>query len=213
MFRRRRFTRRRPIRRRITPRRMFRARKSLKISRKFVHSYTRHNTLTNITSASSGLVTTLSWDFASMNGSTKFSTIYKYFRINAVRYTFIVDQNNSQVGTASAFAPEITSCINRDPTPIVPATESDILNFPSSKTTCLTNGRKHVVYIKKPNVDISTSTVPIPTGRQWFPCFAGVGTSLNGTTFNGISFFIKNLNAQTSIRVYRKDYFQLKGIY
>ena len=212
MFRRRRFARKRIARRRITPRRYFRARKSLKIARNFVHSFTRTTLLSNLGSAGNNVVSSLITQFSTINGAAEFATLYKFYRINAVKWTFYVDQSDSLVGN-TVTSPQLTTVVNRDINGgLAPSTESDLLQFKSARTKCLSSGIKMTVYVKNPSMDSNNSAVPVNMKKQWFPCYLGAPT-LNNTQFAGMSYLYKGLDTNTSIRVYRKDYLQFKGMY
>lgn len=215
MFRRRRFARRRIARRKITPRRFFRARKSLKIARQFVHSFVRTTVLTDLDSVTPGnnTVSSLVTTFSTINGAAEFGALYKFFRINATKWTFFCDQPNAQTGQAGVTAPQFTSVVNRDISgPTAPSTESDLLQFRSAKTKTLTNGIKHTVYVKYPTMDVQSTALPSPMSKQWYPTYA-TGAALNPTQFDGVTFLFKGLDIETNIRVYRKDYLQFKGMY
>jgi len=206
----RRFARRRTSRRRITPRRFFRARKSLKIARSLVHSYVRNTVLTPLTAAGNNAVFTYTWEYNTMNSAQEFSVIYEYFKINAVRWTFYVDQGDSIVGTNLVTSPQLTTAIVRDVSGLTISTENHLLEYRTARTKCLMNGIKHTVYLKHPSFENLQSFQP-PYRGAWFPTLNQAG-ALSAEVFQGLKFLFKGLNTNTTIRVYRKDYLQFKGI-
>lgn len=204
MFRRRRFAARRRFRpRRVTPRRYFRARKSLKIARRFVHNFVRTDKLNNLTTDG---ITDYTVGLNDITGNTEFAVLYRYFMIRAIKYTFYAYRTNADVGGTGVQVPRITTVINRDGATL--STESDLLQMPSARTTTLDNGRKHVVYIKKPTFD-STTFVSKPNSF-WVPCYSS-GTTVNTLSFRGMTVSVAGLTTDSNqIAIYRKVYLQCK---
>lgn len=212
MRRRSRFARRSTFRRRITKKKYFRARKALKIARTFVHSFVRTTLLSDLASAGNNTVQSFITQFSTINGAAEFAALYKFYRINAVKWTFFVDQSDSLVGN-TVTSPQLTTVVNRDINGgVVPSLEADLLQFRTARTKTLSSGIKMSVYVKAPSMDSNNSAVPVNMKKQWFPCYLTPPT-LNNTQFAGVSFLYKGLDTNTHIRVYRKDYLQFKGMY
>jgi len=197
------------FRRRVTPRKFFRARKSLKIARQFVHSYTRTTQLTDLVPAGAGSVASYSTSFSTINNAAEYAVLYKYFRINATKWTFWLDQPEVVAGTANVYRPKFTWAVNRDLT-TAPSTISGLLEYRGAKTVAMGHG-PITVYVKNPAMENAGTGIPIGLKKQWYPTV--VAGSPNATDFNGVTFLFSDIVSTAHIRVFRKDYFQLKGLY